>query len=161
MVSYVFGNTAVIRISPNMCQLHWSLLLSRPQTAIALSRGKAVYIWWKDQHPKCSLAVRWQHESWTSGHHHWLPGTSYSNLSPLQDFELGTEQELTFAAESIIHVWFPNTIPNDRFLITQLQSRQKSLGQKFSFKWCFKQLQVLPEIIKLPIWRNPNNANVW
>ena len=37
-----FGNTSVI--SPNMCQLHWSLLLSRPQTTIALSRGKAVYM---------------------------------------------------------------------------------------------------------------------
>ena len=107
------------------------------------------HIWLKDQHPKCSLAVRWQHESWTSGHHHWLPGTSYSNLSPLQDFGLGTEQELTFAAESIFHVWFPITIPNDRFLITQLQSHQKYLGHKFSFTWCFKQVQVLLEIIEI------------
>ena len=45
----VWKHTSVI--SPNMCQLHWSLLLSRPQTAIALSRGKAVYIWWKTSIP--------------------------------------------------------------------------------------------------------------
>lgn len=55
----------------------------------------------------------------------------------------GTEQELKFAAESMIHIWFPITIPNNRFLIAQLQSCQKYLGQQFSFTWCFKQLQVL------------------
>ncbi len=134
----VWKHTAV---TPNMCQHHWSLLLSRPQT-----RGKAGSNWLKDQHHRCGLAVRWQHESSTSGHHRWLPGTStsYSNLktcckhlSPLQDFGLACK-ELTFGAESIIHVWVPITIPNDRFLITQLQSLQKCLGKKWSFTWCFK-----------------------
>ena len=73
----------------------------------------------------------------------------------------GTEQEFTFGAESIIHVWFPITIPNDRFSIAKFAIASKMSWGKMKFHMVFQIVSGVTGIIKLPIGVGSNNANVW
>lgn len=111
--------------------------------------------WLTYQRPKCGSAVRWQHESWTSGHHHWLPGTSYSDLSQSQDFGLTWHWT---RIEICGWIYDPYMVSHhysqQSFLDCAVAILSKISWATIQFHMVFQTVTGVTEIIKLPIWRN-------